>query len=171
MEQESHAFPLMDRSIPLLQIWPSKVINCSSVCKAQCLTLEREGRKAIPPTASRQLLHPAPFTPLQKPPGQSSANSTVAERSCTFWFWHLFIIKDNLTWMAGEMAHLFLKTGFNSFSRHYACAEWCFKNIPRHGVNTAMFPYSAGQGYDLHLTKGQHMVLIAPWLCQHLLGK
>lgn len=31
-------------------------------------------------------------------------------------FWHLFIVKDNLTWMAGEMAHLFFKNRFHLFS-------------------------------------------------------
>lgn len=94
-----------------------------------------------------------PSLPLNEPPGQSSANSKkgvakslLDEHSCTCSFWHLFIIKDNLTWMAGETAHLLLKIGFISFSHQYARAEWCFKNIPRHSANTGAFPYPTGQG-------------------------
>lgn len=146
--------------MPLLQLWPSKLINCGSIHRAQhshMMSPKGEGierRREHPQWEDSRLLPTAPLTSTEWAPRAELseqqkkvvAKSLLDEHSCTCSFWHLFIIKDNLTWMAGETAHLLLKIGFISFSQQYARAEWCFKNIPRHSANTGAFPYPTGQG-------------------------
>lgn len=123
-----------------------------------CTWCPRKGKggrrdERTPQRTDGWLLHPTPLHPHRRSPQgwalltkRGFANTTLDKHSCTCSFWHLFIVKDNLTWMAGETAHLLLKIGFVSFSQQSACAEWCFKNIPRHSANTEAFPYPAGQG-------------------------
>lgn len=158
--QGSHINPSMKgRSTPLLQMWPSKLINCNSILRAQCLhimSLKGEGREkrwAHLQRTDGRLLDLASLHPHYKSPqGRAQltergfANTMLDKHSCIRSFWHLFIIKDHLTWMAGETDHLFLKIGLISFLQKSACTEWCFKNTPRHSANTEAFPFPAGQG-------------------------